>query len=231
MSRREYGQECSFATALDTVGERWSLLVVRELLLGPLRFSDLARLVGNAPTDVLTRRLRDLEADGIVQRRHLDPPASATVYELSELGRGLEGPLVAIGRWGMQLQRLPDVIGLPATSLANALRAILEPAPGVAMTIGLRSEGHASHLRLEDGRVTAARGEAAAPDLTLAGGPIDVLAGLVVGGPAEERVEVQGDRSLFGQLRAMVVIPDHLREEATAAFAAPVGSGRGSDVG
>jgi len=226
MSRREYGQECSFATALDTVGERWSLLIVRELLLGPLRFSDLARLVGNAPTDVLTKRLRDLEADGIVQRRQLDPPASVTIYELSALGRGLEGPLVAMGRWGMQLQRLPDVVDLPATSLANALRAILQPAPEVAMTIALRSQGHDSHVRLEDGGVIAARGEAPTPDLTLTGTPADVLAGLVVGGPAEERIEVQGNRSLIEQLRAMVVIPDRLREEATAAFAAPVGSGR-----
>lgn len=224
MARREYGQECSFATALDTVGERWSLLIVRELLLGPLRFSDLARLVGNAPTDVLTKRLRDLEADGIVRRRRLDPPASATVYELSELGRGLERPLVEMGRWGMQLQRLPDVIGLPATSLANALRTILQPPPEVAMTVALFSEGHHYHVRLEDGYVIAARGEAAA-DLTLAGTPVDVLAGLVVGGPAEERIEVQGDRSLIEQLRAMVVIPDRLREEATVAFAAPVVSG------
>jgi len=226
MPRRSYAQECSFATALDKVGERWSLLIVRELLLGPLRFSDLARLVGHAPTDVLTKRLRDLEADGIVRRRQLDPPASATVYELSDLGRGLERPLVEMGRWGMQLQRLPDVVGLPATSLANALRAILQPPPGVAMTVSLLSEDHHSHVRIEGGRVVAARGEAAAPDLTLIGTPVDVLAGLVVGGPAEERVEVQGDRSLIGQLRAMVVIPDRLREEATAAFAAPVGSGR-----
>jgi DNA-binding HxlR family transcriptional regulator len=226
MPRRAYGQECSFATALDTVGERWSLLVVRELLLGPLRFSDLARLVGNAPTDVLTKRLRDLEADGIVRRRQLDPPASATVYELTELGHGLEGPLVAMGRWGMQLQRLPDVVGLPATSLANALRAILQPAPEVTMTIALHSEGHDSHVRLEDGRAIAARGGATAPDLTLIGSPVDILAGLVVGGPAEERTEVAGDSALIEQLRAMVVIPDHLREEATAAFAAPVDSGR-----
>jgi DNA-binding HxlR family transcriptional regulator len=224
MSGRRYGQECSFATALDTVGERWSLLIVRELLLGPLRFSDLVRLVGNAPTDVLTKRLRDLEADGIVRRRRLDPPASATVYELSELGRGLERPLVEMARWGMQLQRLPDVIGLPATSLANALRAILQPSPEVAMTVALISEDHHSHVRLEDGHVLAARGEAPAADLRLAGTPVDVLAGLVVGGPAEERVEAQGDRSLIERLRAMVVIPDHLREEAAAAFAAPVTS-------
>ena len=72
MSRREYGQACSLACALDRVGERWSLLIVRELSLGPLRFSDLARAVGGAPTDVLTKRLRDLES-----RRHRRPPRAA----------------------------------------------------------------------------------------------------------------------------------------------------------
>ena len=101
MGRREYGQPCSFACALDRIGERWSLLIVRELMLGPLRFSELARAVGGAPTDVLTKRLRDLEADGIVRRRELDPPASATAYELTELGRGLERPLLELGRWGL----------------------------------------------------------------------------------------------------------------------------------
>lgn len=220
MSRREYGQECSFATALDTVGERWSLLIVRELLLGPLRFSDLARLVGNAPTDVLTKRLRDLEEDGVVRRRDLDPPASARVYELTELGHGLEQPLVAMGRWGMQLQRLPDVLELPATSLPNAVRAILQPPSDIAMTIGLRSEGHASQVRIENGVVSARRGEAGNPDITLSGAPLNVLAVLAVGAAVEDQVAIEGDRSLLEPLRAMVAIPERLREEAVEAFAA-----------
>lgn len=220
MPRREYGQECSFATALDTIGERWSLLIVRELLLGPLRFSDLARLVGNAPTDVLTKRLRDLEEDGVVRRRDLDPPASARVYELTELGRGLEQPLVAMGRWGMQLQRLSDVLELPATSLANAVRAILQPPADAALTIGLRSEGHASQVRIEGGSASAKRGEPVEPDLTLSGAPLAVLAVLAVGPEVEEQIEIEGDRSLLEVLRPMVAIPGRLREEAQEAFAA-----------
>src|SRR5680860_1057631 len=99
MSRRNYDQPCSLAGALDRIGERWSLLIVRELALGPLRFSDLAREVGGAPSDVLTRRLRDLEADGIVARRELDPPASAVAYELTALGRELERPMLELARW------------------------------------------------------------------------------------------------------------------------------------
>lgn len=222
MRRREYGQECSFATALDTVGERWSLLIVRELLLGPLRFSDLARLVGNAPTDVLTKRLRDLEEDGVVRRRDLDPPASARVYELTELGRGLEQPLVAMGRWGMQLQRLPDVLELPVTLLPSAVRAILQPPADVAMTIGLRSEGHASQVRIENGVASARRGEASDPDITLSGAPLNVLAVLVVGAAVEDQVEIEGDRSLLEPLRSMVAIPERLHEEAVEAFGAGI---------
>src|SRR3954463_15007953 len=112
MPRREYSQECSLAWALDSVGERWSMLIVRELSLGPLRFSDLARDVGGAPTDVLTKRLRDLEGDGIVARRELAPPASTAVYALTELGRGLERPMIELSRWGMELQTAADVVGL-----------------------------------------------------------------------------------------------------------------------
>jgi DNA-binding HxlR family transcriptional regulator len=220
MGRRGYGQECSFATALDAVGERWSLLIVRELLLGPLRFSDLARLVGNAPTDVLTRRLRDLEENGVVRRRDLDPPASARVYELTELGCGLEQPLVAMGRWGMQLQRLPDVIDLRVSLLPSAVRAILEPPADIALTIGLRSEGQASYVRIQDGRASARRGEPVEPDITLSGAPVNVCAVLVVGAAGEGQVEIKGDRSLLGPLRSMVAIPERLREEAMEAFGA-----------
>lgn len=222
MSRRIYGQECSFATALDTVGERWSLLIVRELLLGPLRFSDLGRLVGGAPTDVLTKRLRDLEEDGIVRRRDLDPPASARVYELTELGRGLEQPMVAMGRWGMQLQRLADVLDLPVSLLPSAVRAILDPPADAALTIGLRSEGHASYVRVEGGVASARRGEPVAPDITLSGAPIPILAVLVVGAAVENQVEIEGNRDLLQPLRSMVAIPARLREEAIESFGAGV---------
>ena len=220
MGRREYDQECSFATALDAVGERWSLLIVRELLLGPLRFSDLARLVGGAPTDVLTKRLRDLEENGVVRRRDLDPPASARVYELTELGRGLEQPLVAMGRWGMRLQRLPDVIDLRVSLLPSAVRAILRPPPDAALTIGLRSEGQSSYVRIEDGTASARRGEPAHADITLSGAPVNVCAVLVVGASVEDQVEIEGDRSLLEPLRAMVSIPERLRAEAMEAFGA-----------
>jgi DNA-binding HxlR family transcriptional regulator len=127
MTRRQYGQPCSLACALDQVGERWSLLVVRELSLGPLRFAELARAVGGAPTDVLTKRLRELEQAGIVQRDELDPPASGVAYALTELGRGLERPMIEMARWGLNLQTVADVAGLAPSSLPNAFRTVLRP--------------------------------------------------------------------------------------------------------
>jgi DNA-binding HxlR family transcriptional regulator len=213
---REYDQACSLACALDRIGERWSLLIVRELSLGPLRFSDLARSVGGAPTDVLTKRLRDLEEHGVVRRRELDPPASASVYELTELGRGLEQPMLELGRWGLNFETVDEVVHLAPTSLPNAVRVILRPPADATLTLGLRSGGQAYRLRVEDGWIEASRGEAASADVTLAGTPSDVLATLIVGEAGEGEVEVEGDRKALEALRAMVVLPDRLREEALA---------------
>jgi len=224
VSRRSYDQACSVASALDRIGERWSLLIVRELLLGPLRFSELARGVGGAPSDVLTRRLRDLEADGIVRRRELDAPASGSAYELTDLGSELEGPLLELGRWGLNFYRLEDLPGLVTSTLANALRVILRaPDEGESIVLQLHSEGHSTWLRLAPGATTAGRGEADGPDIVLSGDAPEVIAALVAGGAAEEEIEIEGDRDALGRLRQLVVLPAHLEDEVAASFAAPVG--------
>lgn len=214
MARRNYGQACSLASALDRIGERWSLLIVRELLLGPLRFSDLDRAVGGAPTDVLTKRLRDLEGEGIVARRDLDPPASAVAYELTELGRGLERPLLELSRWGLNFFQIEDVDELEASWLPNSLRVILHPPPDAEMTVQLRSRGNSFHLEIADGWIAVERGEAVNPDLTLAGEPRAVLGALVVGAEGEDEVTVEGDPDALAALRAMVVLPERLQDEA-----------------
>jgi DNA-binding HxlR family transcriptional regulator len=223
MTPREYGQSCSLACALDRIGERWTLLIVRELSLGPLRFSALARSVGGAPTDVLTKRLRDLEQHGIIERHELEPPGSATVYELTELGRGLEGPMVELSRWGMGLQKLEDVVDLAPSSLPNAIRVILRPPAGLRATLALRSEGQSYELRIADGWIEVSRGAAANADLSLSGTPIGVIAALVAGEEGEDGVEIDGDRELLERLRSLVLIPEHLREEALAALPALTG--------
>jgi DNA-binding HxlR family transcriptional regulator len=216
MSRRNYGQACTVAGALDRIGERWSLLIVRQLLLGPQRFSDIVRGVGGAPTDVITRRLRDMEADGIVRRRELPPPAAATVYELTEVGRGLERPLLELGRWGMNFFEVDQVEDIESLWLPNSVRVILQPPDDVSMTLQLRSEGHDFILRIEDGWIAAERGEAHDPDLAIEGSPRDVLALLVAGGDAVTDAVVEGDPEALVALRSMVVMPERLREDAVS---------------
>lgn len=207
------------AGALDLVGERWSLLIVRELLLGPVRFSELARAVGGAPTDILTKRLRDLERDGVVRRRELDPPAAATVYELTGLGRELEPVLIELGRWGLNFYGADSVAELRPSLLPSSLKVILQPPADAELTLGLRSGDRSFRLRIEGGEIAVERGEAADAELSLAGEPRDVVAALV-DEAGEEGVEIDGDRAALDALRAMVVLPDRLRAEALAVIGA-----------
>lgn len=189
------------------------MLIVRELAHGPLRFSELARSVGGAPTDVLTKRLRDLEVDGIVCRRELSPPVAATVYELTEFGRGLERPMLELGRWGIELMTVEEFTDLSPASLPNAVRVILRPPRDLELTLALRSGGHAYLLRFADGWIAATR-ESAAADLTLSGEPIDVVTAIVFGAEAEQAIEIEGDRGALEALRSTVEIPERIRAEA-----------------
>jgi DNA-binding HxlR family transcriptional regulator len=227
MSRREYDQSCSLACALDRIGERWALLIVRELSLGPLRFSDIVRNVGGAPTDVLTKRLRELEQHDIIIRRELESPASGVAYELTDLGRGLERPMLELGRWGLNFEQVADIAHLAPTSLANAFRVILRPPPDAALTVGLHSGGQAYALQIEGGWIEASRGEPQSAALTLSGEPRDVLAVLVAGELGETGVEIEGDRGALEELRSMVVLPDSLRDAAMAEIlgSAPLAAG------
>lgn len=194
------------------------MLIVRELLLGPLRFSELAKGVGGAPTDVLTKRLRDLEADGIVRRRELPAPAAGTVYELTELGHELEEPILDLGRWGLNFYKLDDLPGLVTASLANALRVILAPPEGAEMIVlQIRNEGHSNWLRIGGGESRAGRGEADRADLVLSGSAPDVIGAIAVGGEAEEQVEIEGDRDVLLLLRGWVELPERLRTEVDQA--------------
>ena len=162
-----------------------------------------------------------MEEDGIVRRRELGPPASAVVYELTELGRELDGPLLALGKWGMNFFQIEEVSALEASWLPNSLRVILLPPVDAAMTVQLVSEGRPFMLRIADGAVSAERGEAHEPDLTLEGTPRDVLALLVAGDDAVTDVRVEGDREALEALRTMIVLPDGMLDDAIAAATDP----------
>ncbi|MFQ6708458.1 helix-turn-helix transcriptional regulator, partial [Bordetella pertussis] len=115
--KRSYEDGCAGAHALDLVGERWALLVVRELLLGPKRFTDLRKGLPGISPNVLTQRLTELEAVAVLRRRKLDPPAGAWVYELTDWGRELEPVILQLGKWGARSPALPREAGLSVDSL------------------------------------------------------------------------------------------------------------------
>jgi DNA-binding HxlR family transcriptional regulator len=129
---RSYHDVCGIARALDVIGERWALLIVRELLLGPQRFSELRQALTNTSANVISDRLRELEARGVIQRRKLAPPAASSVYELTLWGRQLEPILVRLGEWGIQAPTPAPPNVLSPTSALIYLRSCARPDPSAA---------------------------------------------------------------------------------------------------
>ncbi len=167
--KRTYGDSCGIARALDLAGERWALLVVRELLLGPKRFTDLRAGLPNLSADVLAQRLRELEQAGVVLRRKLSPPASARVYELTAWGAELEPVLIALGRWGSRAALPAAPTELSPDALAIALETMFEPgaAADLERSYQLRLGEHAFSVHIADQKIAVARGDAHDPAATI----------------------------------------------------------------
>jgi DNA-binding HxlR family transcriptional regulator len=182
-SDRTYGQYCGLARALDLVGERWALLVVRELLLGPKRFTDLLDGLPEVSTAVLATRLRGLERAGVLERNVLPPPAASAVYELTSYGRALEPAVAALGRWGAaSLGAREPGQALRSHWLALALKAFFhrEKADGVTRAYEVRLREGAFSLAVADGALSVVPGPAAEPDLVLEADD-DALVGVLAG--------------------------------------------------
>lgn len=181
--KRSYGDACGMARALDLVGERWALMVVRELLLGPKRFTDLRAGLPHVSPDVLAQRLRDLEQAGLLHHRRLPPPYGSQVYELTPSGRALEPVLVELGRWGGAYAPPPsDDMCMSADSYALSLRTLFDPARAgdFAARVELRLGEDRLRVVIADGRVEADRGELPDADAVIETDPatlIDVLHG------------------------------------------------------
>lgn len=208
--KRTYGDSCGIARALDIVGERWALLVARELLVGPKRFSDLRAALPRIAPDVLAQRARDLEQAGVVRRRTLPPPAASRVYELTGWGRELEPVLIALGRWGSRAP-LPD--RPPALSVAAAVVALettFDPAAagGVTATYELRLDGQAFTLRVADDRLEVLPGAAATAAATIDTDTGTLAAVLWHDGRADtDAWRVQGDPAAAARLVRLFAAP------------------------
>ena len=192
MSKR-YDQYCPIAHALDLVGERWALLVVRELMHGPKRYTDLAESLPGIGTNILASRLRDLEACGVVAKRILPPPAASRVYELTDYGRRLRPVMRELALWGARSLGPPTADELYEGWLANAVDTMLAPVapPG-------RFE-----FRVGDEVASLVEGEARSgpveqPDVIVEADPEGIYHLLIEG--RLDQVTVEGDRSLLERL-------------------------------
>ena len=189
---RTYGEACGIPRALDRVGERWALLVVRELMLGPKRFTDLKTGLPHASPNVLAQRLRELEHAGVVRKRRLPPPAASQVYELTDRGRELRTVILELGRWGSGQPVNEGPLGPDAAviGLMTTFRGDLEG------TFELRLDGHAFALQAAGGRLDAVRGRAEAPDAVIETDP-GTLASVLWHGADARRITVSGDARRF----------------------------------
>lgn len=171
MKTRSYNQLCGLAFALDAVGERWTILIIRELVAGPQRFTDLLTGLPGVSTNLLTERLKGLEQRGIILRRTLPPPAASTVYELTAVGRGLIPSLLELGRWGSQFVGEADAqcqmlhLGSYALTPQTFFRA--EKAMGLDKTYALQIGDESQTVRIVDGAIDIWQGTPAQADMTL----------------------------------------------------------------
>ncbi len=200
--KRTYGEACRFAHALDVVGERWSLLVVRELLLGPKRFTDLRTGLPRASPNILTERLRDLEQAAVVRKRKLPPPYGSTVYELTEWGRELEPIVTELGAWGARSPLPSEAREIGTDSIVLALRSLFDPeaAAGLEATYELRIGEESFRVNVSEGELDLARGPAEDPEGTIAVPDAATLAAVLTGRlPLDEALatsalEIKGGR-------------------------------------
>jgi DNA-binding HxlR family transcriptional regulator/putative sterol carrier protein len=213
---RTYGDGCAIAQALDLVGERWALLVVRELILGPKRYTDLRRGLPNASPNVLSERLRELERAGVVRRYKLPPPAGARVYELTDWGRELEQIVISLGRWAARSPTPPsDAPIVSADSIILALRARFDSgaAHGLRASYELRLGEDRFRIEVADDEIEAARGGAHQADATIDTDPGTLDAVLwggqsLAGAQRSGRMTIEGDKAAMERFVRLFPMPE-----------------------
>jgi DNA-binding HxlR family transcriptional regulator len=211
---RTYADGCAAAHALDLVGERWALLVVRELLLGPKRFTDLRSGLPHTSPNVLAQRLRDLEAAGVVRRGKLPPPAASRIYELTEWGRDLEPVIIALGKWGVRSPTKPPDAELGVDSLILSFRTMFDPeqAEGLDASYEFRLGEDRFRAEVAEGRLEIERRTAESPDATVET-DAGTLAALVYDDLElddalnSEDLRIIGDRTVVERFLALFPLP------------------------
>jgi DNA-binding HxlR family transcriptional regulator len=232
MARRTYNQYCATAHTLDLVGERWTLLILRELLTGPKRFRDLVDSLAGIGTGLLASRLKYLEGEGLVERVTLPPPARTPAYALSEAGAELEPAVMALSRWGMKWalgERKRGEHFRPGWAMLG-MQAIFdaEAAGDLEATYEFRIDDDVFHARVDHGRIESLHGPAQRPDAVIeaeADAFLELAAGRLSLADATRRgsVSFSGDRDALRSLRGLFRWPEKGERSATAASPAPKG--------
>ncbi|MGE5566358.1 MAG: winged helix-turn-helix transcriptional regulator [Parcubacteria group bacterium] len=212
--RRRYEDACAAAHALDLVGERWALLVMRELMLGPKRFSDLRTSLPGISANVLTQRLEGLEAAGVLTRRKLPPPANAQVYELTAWGYEAEPIFQALGRWAARSPFHDPTLPFSATSLFLSFRTMFDPARAgdLDARVGFRTPHDSFVVRISGGKLKGSRSLDKA-DVTFTGDASAVAAVVYGGAPLETMtgsgaLTIEGDRALAERFITLFPMPE-----------------------
>lgn len=213
--KRAYDDGCAAAHALDLIGERWALLVVRELLYGPRRFSDLKDTLPTISPNVLSQRLKDLEDVGVIQRYQLAPPAASWVYQLTEWGQELEGVLAALRRWGMRSPAFPRRAPISPSTGLSALKARFSPqaAGDLEATLALTLGRDPFTVRIARGTLHIERGQPAQPQASLMGQTGDLRDVIFGGLPLNEAekagiAKVSGDHALIERFVGLFPLPE-----------------------
>ena len=222
MKKRAYQDGCATAHALDLIGDRWAMLIMRELMLGPKRFTDLRASLPGISANVLTQRLEELEAASILIRRRLPPPAASQIYELTEWGRESEILFQVLGRWASRSPTMQPGMPMSNASVILSMRTMIDRdrMGDLDATIGLRFGEEEFRLTLKDGDFTAGRGEAGDADAIFSGDQ-NGLAAVIYGGLTFEDVadslQVEGDMALAARFVRLFPLPPKAPSTATPA--------------
>src|SRR5688572_21236201 len=212
--RRRYDDACGTAHALDLIGERWALLVMRELMLGPKRFSDIRADLPGISANILTQRLEGLESAGLLVRRRLPPPANAQVYELTDWGYEAEPIVQVLGRWAARSPDHDPTLPLSPVSLMLSFRTMFDSKRTEVLEarIGFRLGHETFLLTITGGQITTERGDTRDVQALVTGGATAVAAAVYGGVPLEALEEqgtlkVEGDRDLFRKFATLFPLP------------------------
>ena len=212
--KRGYDDACGTAHALELIGERWALLVLRELMLGSRRFSELRADLPGISANVLTQRLTDLEQRGLVVKKRLPPPASVQVYEATPWGLEAEPIVQALGRWAARSPRHDPTLPISGVSILLSFRTMFDPvrARDLEATIAFRFGNERYFVTIADGKLVAHRGEPEAADLIVTCEPT-MLAAVVYGKQPLDLVAVEGERALFQRFVDLFELPPKVGSE------------------